>query len=116
MTQITTGKYHCFGVAEAPRAPASLKTHNSHRNKPASGRSTTDQVTLLTVDIEAGFEHNQTVGVALCACWRSSLRPYCSLRYCLVTWSLPEASAHVGVALLYLTALTSGCIVDTLTL
>ena len=29
------------------------------------GRSTTDQVTLLTDDIEAGFEHNQKVGVAL---------------------------------------------------
>ena len=28
------------------------------------GRSTTDQVTLLTDDIEAGFEHNQKVGVA----------------------------------------------------
>ena len=30
-----------------------------------NGRSTTDQVTLLTDDIEAGFEHNQTVGEAL---------------------------------------------------
>ena len=29
------------------------------------GRSTTDQVTLLTDDIEAGFEHNQKVGEAL---------------------------------------------------
>ena len=29
------------------------------------GRSTTDRVTLLTDDIEAGFEHNITVGVAL---------------------------------------------------
>ena len=29
------------------------------------GRSTTDQVTLLTDDIEAGFEHNHNVGVAL---------------------------------------------------
>ena len=29
------------------------------------GRSTTDQDTLLTDDIEAGFEHNQKVGVAL---------------------------------------------------
>ena len=29
------------------------------------GRSTTDQVTLLTDDIEAGFEHNHKVGVAL---------------------------------------------------
>ena len=29
------------------------------------GRSTTDQVTLLTDDIEAGFEQNQQVGVAL---------------------------------------------------
>ena len=28
-------------------------------------RSTTDQVTLLTDDIEASFEHSQTVGVAL---------------------------------------------------
>ena len=29
------------------------------------GRSTTDQVTLLTDDIEVGFEHNHKVGVAL---------------------------------------------------
>ena len=29
------------------------------------GRSTTDQVTLLTDDIEAGFDHHQKVGVAL---------------------------------------------------
>ena len=29
------------------------------------GRSTTNQVTLLTDDIEAGFEHNQKVGIAL---------------------------------------------------
>ena len=29
------------------------------------GRSTTDQVTLLTDDIEAGFEHTQKAGVAL---------------------------------------------------
>ena len=29
------------------------------------GRSTTDQVTLLTDDIEAGFEQNQKGGVAL---------------------------------------------------
>ena len=29
------------------------------------GRSTTDQITLLTDDIEAGFEQNQQVGVAL---------------------------------------------------
>ena len=29
------------------------------------GRSTTDQATLLTDDIEVGFEHNQKVGVAL---------------------------------------------------
>ena len=26
--------------------------------------------------------------------WRSSRRPYCNLRYCLVTWSPSEASAH----------------------
>ena len=54
-------------ATEAPRAPASLKTRPGDRPTTPTrhGRTTTDQITLLTDDIEACFELNQKVGVAL---------------------------------------------------
>ena len=94
ITQITTGQYHCcagrwsFSSACFFQDSTRWKTHNPHPNKPAS-----DMVDLQPTRSRSWMTISRLASNTAKS-WRSSRRPYCGLRYCLVTWSPYEATGH----------------------
>ena len=83
-------------ATEASRAPASLKTRPGDRSTTPSW---TSRLPTWPINYRPGYAPDWRYRGWFRAqpqSWRGSRRPYCSLRYCLVTWSPSEASARAA--------------------